>query len=142
MNLILIIVLVSLFFVAWVAGLFWLARRIERSGRTEPRSRSMLLPSSELFMILEEVERQSDVKLTSSARDMLVLPAYERATLEGYLDYQRLRSSLQILLGSLARQSADPLLGEGRLRSSLSVIEALHENFCRIPPFCGDQKQL
>jgi hypothetical protein len=93
---------------------------------------------------LISLEERTGIRLTSGARDMLLIPLSESGRRRGPpgLDFRfgPEYESLQVILRTMRE---DPSLEDREtrdVRSSLSVIRAFWRNFCNIPPFCDGRE--
>jgi hypothetical protein len=79
----------------------------------------------------------SNPKLSGAAREMLRIPLSEVTSRLGQFDEGQADASLGRILGSMKESPTSEIEGDGKLRTSLSVIRAFAKNFCNIPPFCS-----
>jgi hypothetical protein len=81
-------------------------------------------------------ERQSGLKLSGGARQILRVPIVESVEFTETFREEQTHASLQRVFSSLSESPQGPSEGSGRKRSSIAVIRAYWKNFCNIPPIC------
>lgn len=97
------------------------------------RDRYFGYPLEELIL---NAERQSDVRLTWGAREMLRIPVIEAIEAQGDVDWAQVDVSIRDIVGSMSESQAER--GQPSMfRDSRSVIRAFFKRFCNIPPFCS-----
>jgi hypothetical protein len=96
----------------------------------------MDLSSTQLDELIDELQKQHDVTLSPSARHALTGPLLEAQQFNSGVSNDEAKQSLQTIIGSSA-SLIDPLSGDSRTVTSLRIQQAIHENFCSIPPFCA-----
>lgn len=126
----------SIFFL--IQWRFLLPRILDRYDRYfySHNDRYPYIFATPLLRIIERAERKSQVNLTRSAREMLVIPVVEVLETEGGIDWDQVDVSIQDIVRTIAEETAQ----ESKvfpMRNSLSVIRAFHRRFCNIPPFCS-----
>jgi hypothetical protein len=77
------------------------------------------------------------VELSWGAREMLRVPLIETYESAEFRDAELADRSLRLVAESLREKPRTPSEGHGQLRTSIAVIRAYAESFCKIPPFCS-----
>jgi hypothetical protein len=88
------------------------------------------------------------ISMTPHARLMLLLPLAELNFTEDIRQYEQASQSLNRLIETMASAPAKADTEDqgrsarngGKMRSARSVIKAFWREFCRIPPFCGENE--
>jgi hypothetical protein len=83
----------------------------------------------------------SNPKLSGAARNILRIPFVEATRRGGTLSEEQADKSFNLIFQSLRSQPTAPIEGDGKLRTSISVIRAFYNNFCNIPPFCSGKSE-
>jgi hypothetical protein len=96
----------------------------------------MDLTSTQLNQLIDELQLKHDVMLSPSARHALTAPLLEAQDFQSSVSNDEAKQSLRTIIGSSAAL-IDPLSGDSRTVTSLRIQQAIHENFCNIPPFCA-----
>jgi hypothetical protein len=96
----------------------------------------MNLSSTQLERFLDELQQQHDVTLSPAARQALTVPLLEAQHFKSAVSNDEAKESLRKIIASSAGL-IDPLSGDGRTVTSLRIQQAIHKNFCNIPPFCA-----
>ena len=154
-EILILALLALLFIIAAFALVFWLRnglRDVLREIRGELRggfyqlSRGLssvrgISPvyDEQLSSIIARAERESGVRLTSAARQMLALPILETIDLGERVDWDEVNSSIRDIVKTRVDEDDSSEIrrfGE-RLRTCVAVVKGFHVNFCNIPPFCS-----
>jgi hypothetical protein len=107
------------------------ASRIERMNDSPIPSRR-----EELTSIIQHYERRSDLRLTGSARSLLRIPVLEFAELTDEWNAAEFASSIEVILQAVRQANPTELDERANKRTSTSVLKAIHNRWCNIPPFC------
>ncbi len=83
----------------------------------------------------------SNPKLSGPARNMLRIPFSEATRRRGIFSEEQADRSFNLIFQSLRSQPTAEIEGDGKLRTSISVIRAFYNNFCNIPPFCSGKSE-
>ncbi len=84
-----------------------------------------------LETFISRAEREFGVRLSLAARDMLTVPIGELVERGDSVDFDSVRESITMLVGTIAESPSARARGD-----SIAVIEAFAKRFCGIPPFC------
>ena len=96
----------------------------------------MKLDAFELDRIVGSLEERHNVTLSSGARHSIVTPVLEAQSFGSEVSNAQVEQSIGKIIASAAKYP-DPLSGNKRQLTSISVARAIHVNFCNIPPFCS-----
>jgi hypothetical protein len=86
--------------------------------------------------IVNQLQSDHDVSLSTAARHSLLAPVLEAQSFGSEVTNEQVRNSLNLIIGSSAGL-VDPLTGNNRQITSLAINQAIHLNFCNVPPFCS-----
>jgi hypothetical protein len=102
------------------------AKKKTKSATTERSQRA--ISRTKLKGVIARAERASRVKLSRSARDMLIIPLLEERS---RTNLDEAETSIRAVIDTISVEE------RGRLGRAIDVIRAFHERFCNIPPFCS-----
>jgi hypothetical protein len=96
----------------------------------------MDLSHAQLDQLLDDLQKEHGVILSQSARQTLTAPLMEAQQFKSAVSNNEAKESLRKIVASSAGL-IDPLSGDGHTVTSLRIQQAIHLNFCNIPPFCA-----
>jgi hypothetical protein len=86
--------------------------------------------------IVNQLQSDHNVFLSTAARHSLLATVLEAQSFGSEVSNEQVRDSLNLIIASSAG-FVDPLTGNNRQITSLAINQAIHANFCNIPPFCA-----
>jgi len=92
---------------------------------------------SDVDFFIRRNERSRGLRLTVSARQMLMIPVEERLYDRGDLNLGQVEDSIGKLFEVLRYDDSDSSRSGSGALNSVAVIKAFHAKFCNIPPFCA-----
>jgi hypothetical protein len=96
----------------------------------------MKFDALQLDAVVDQLEKTHRIKLSTVARHALTSPVLEAQGFGSDVSNEQVSKSLARIIASTA-EHVDPLSGNRRQITSLAVAQAIHLNFCNIPPFCA-----
>jgi hypothetical protein len=133
------VVFLSLFIASqsfWpLRGWFWkFSKRSRFLSGEELRIREFVMEA------VAENERHYGIYLSRAGREMLI-PPIEEAFENGPFDFGTARESISIVFRSMTDHPYPMERPYFKLHNAKSVIQAFHERFCQIPPFCDGRSE-
>jgi hypothetical protein len=96
----------------------------------------MKFDAVQLDAVVNQLEKAHGIKLSTGARHALTSPIVEAQGFGSDVSNAQVSKSLARIIASTS-EHIDPLTGNSRHITSLAVAQAIHLNFCNIPPFCA-----
>ena|ERR1700730_17263203 len=89
-----------------------------------------------LFEIIEKAERETGVKLTWAAREMLIIPIIEQLQEGPPVSTLEIQSSILSILVAIREEQTGRLRSRSGAWSAVAIIKGFFKRYCSIPPFC------
>lgn len=96
----------------------------------------MKFDAFQLDAVVNKIEKAHKITLSTGARHALTSPILEAQSFGSDVSNAQVSKSLARIMSTTASH-IDPLTGNNRQITSLAIAQAIHLNFCNIPPFCG-----
>jgi len=93
---------------------------------------------SKLEEVLGLYEIEFSITVAPSAVEVIIIPLVEDLQDGGAIDFLELGPTIRKLFAAMSDHPHE--LDKGRFRSSRSVLKAMFENWCGIPPICRRRK--
>jgi hypothetical protein len=90
----------------------------------------------ELEGVVDKLAAQHKLTLSTGARHSLITPVLEAQGFGSKVTNDEVSNSLALIIASTAKH-IDPLSGNNQQITSVAIAQAIHLNFCNIPPFCS-----